>query len=99
MVNRNMPGTNHHQRFVEVQYAKNIKTNIDNSHECINLFNANAWLLYNRRKLVWGIVSNERRAFSYIATYDVHNIYKRWFYGCSEIRHDYGNHRYMHNPV
>lgn len=39
------------------------------------------------------------RAFSYIATYDVHNIYKRWFYGCSEIRHDYGNHRYMHNPV
>ena len=27
---------------------QNIKTNIDNSHECINLFNANAWLLYNR---------------------------------------------------
>ena len=28
MVNRNMPGTNHHQRFVEVQYAKNIKTTV-----------------------------------------------------------------------
>ena len=54
---------------------------------------------YTIEKAGMGHCSNERRAFSYIATYDVHNIYKRWFYGCSEIRHDYGNHRYMHNPV